>query len=388
MAHFTGMRVWRASFGLRLKFSHARAERERVETLLVAVSCSNGGVGFGQALPREYLTGETAATALEDIRSRWWPALTALRLEDDASFADAVEALAPLFTAADAERKNASYAAVDVAALSAFAAGAGVPCRGEIGSATVPVGNMPLVGVLSAASPAKAAWMARLLKGLGYARFKVKVGKDALADTARLAAVRRVVGADAWLAVDANGVWEYDEALERLRGLRRFAIALVEEPLAPAIAAETDFSALEKLSGFPLMVDESLCTIMDAESLLRRGTPSWWNLRLAKNGGFAGWRRFSRLAAQHGITVYGGILVGETAALAAAARAAWFSAGGPVCGEYGFPRIFLRGDPFRGGPGGFFGVMAPPRPEMTGLGLSLREKTLMKNAELLWREGE
>ncbi len=384
---FAGITVWKAAFDLRLSFSHNLATRDRAETLIVSIETSNGGVGHGQALPRTYLTGETLDSALADIRDRWWPALAELAIPPDADFAAAAEALRPVFEQADALRKNASYAAVDIAALDAFAAGRGIPAAFPPPPAADSAGGreLPLVGVITAAAPGRSAWIARLMRLFGYRRFKVKVGRDAGADERRLAAVRRAIGPDAWLAVDANAAWGWDEAAERMRGFARHGVALVEEPLAAEPAAKADFAALERLAGSPVMADESICTLADAGSLLARGTPSWWNLRLAKNGGFAGWTALSRLAAERGVMVYGGVLVGETSVLAAAARAAWFS-GGAVSGEYGCPRIFLKGDPFRGGPGGFAGRMTPPSAETPGLGVRLREDILRRRAELSWRD--
>ncbi len=387
---FTGIAVWKAAFDLRLDFSHNLASRNRVDTLLVAVRASHGGVGHGQALPRIYLTGESLESALADIRDSWWPALAETAIPADADFAEAVGALQPIFAQADARRKNASYAAVDIAALDAFSAGKGMragfaPDQSAASAAGGPI--VPLVGVISAGNPGRSAWLARTLRFLGYRRFKVKVGRDEEADERRLAAVRRAIGPKAWLAVDANAAWDWDEAVLRMRGLARHGVGLVEEPLRAAVAATADFSQLEKLAGVPIMADESICTLTDARDLLARGTPSWWNLRLGKNGGFAGWANFSRLAAGRGIRIYGGVLVGETALLAAAARAAW--AGGlAAMGEYGFPRLFLRGDPFRGGPGGFFGAMAPAQAGTRGLGVRLRDTSLREVAEPLWQAGK
>ncbi|MCL2000470.1 MAG: hypothetical protein FWG74_03465 [Planctomycetes bacterium] len=382
--HFVGITVWKAAFNLRFVFSHNLAVRDQVETLLLSIKTSNGGIGYGQALPRAYLTGETLDSVLADIRGRWWPELAKLALPADADFATVVGALQPVFEQADALRKNASYAAVDIAALDAFTTGQGIPAAFPPPADPARRRDLPLVGVIPAGTPGRSAGIAGLLRLLGYRRFKVKIGRNAAMDERRLAAVRKAIGASNWLAVDANAAWEWDEAIERMRRLGRYDVALVEEPLAAASAA--DFIRLERCSGIPVLADESLCTLADARSLLSRGTPSWWNLRLSKNGGFAGWRNFSRLAAERGITIYGGVLVGETSILAAAARAAW-SSDAAVSGEYGFPRIFLQGDPFRGGPGGFTGRMAPPRPATPGLGVRLRESALPPSAELLWKEG-
>lgn len=379
---FTGITVWKAIFPLRVTFAHNLATRDQAETLLVRVTTEQGAVGFGQALPRAYLTGETMESAAEDIRRLWWPRVRGLELPVKQGVAGALAALAQVFAGADAARRNASYAALDVAAIDAFGNAAGVPVvLHDAGG----VSSLPLVGVVPAASPRKAYILARLLRWLGYRHFKVKVGKDAARDAVRIDVVRRAVGNACRIDADANAAWEWDEAVERMRELRGRGIAVVEEPLLAKAAETADFQALEAATGVEIMADESLCTLADAESLLERGSPSWWNVRLAKNGGFAGVSALGELAEKRALKVYGGILVGETGVLAAAGRAALFGIGAK-CGEYGFSRFFLRGDPFRGSPAGYRGILRAPDSGTRGLGIRLRDSGLGGDITLLWNE--
>lgn len=363
----TGFTVWRGFFPLRIRFSHHLAARDSVETLLVAAEGAPGAVGYGQALPRSYLTGETIDSCQADLLTRWLPEMRRLRFAPGAGPAF-LDALAELYCQADRERRLASYAAAELAAVDALARMAGLAGRSwwrETSSAP------PLVASIPATSPRKAAWMARVLTWLGYRRFKVKAGLDEAADTARLAAVRQAVGSGAWLAVDANAAWAPEQALRRIAAMKRFAVDLVEEPLRPD--ADAALGEIEKKAGVAVMADESLCSAADAEKLLNQGSPSWWNLRLAKNGGFSGVRAFAALARDNGIRLYGGVLVGEASCLAAAGRIAMGLAAFQ-CAEYGFPRLLLKGDPFRGGPGGFFGRAGPPAG--IGFGVRLLEKNL------------
>lgn len=361
---FVRITVNRVAFSFRLNFRHNLAERSDDVTLLVKIETDDGRVGYGQIIPRSYLTGEDLDGALADVRTRWWPALRELSFaagdvsenlpENFRKNGDGVEkAWFSLYEAADRERRTAGYAGVDVAARMALcpAVRAANP---ESGRVVELVASIPAVGCR------KAAWLARVLRWLGYRRFKVKVGADELADARRVGAVRRAAGSGAWLAADANAAWEWDEAVRRMRDLKkRFGVEVVEEPLTKGAAAGADFKVLEREAGVAAMADESLCTRADAEGLLARGSPSWWNIRLAKNGGFNGAKALARMAAEAGVRVYGGILVGETGALAAASRIIMYETGAE-CGEYGFSRVFLRGDPFRRSPAGYGGAYSRP----------------------------
>ncbi len=349
-SRLTEINVWRVTFPFRFTFSHHLASRDAAETLIVEIKTGGGGVGYGQALPRAYLTGETLDSAAEDIQNRWWPAFAAMRPGRKMPVTDLLEMFADPFLQADASRRNASYAAVDMAALAAWANEGGVvfPSWERC---------LPLVGVISAMGPRKAYWLAKMLYWCGYRIFKVKVDNDPATNRERLRAVRRAVGGSR-IILDANAAWRLDDIEKRLAELAEFRIYLLEEPLRAEDAGTADYPYLEKVGQTPIMADESLCTLADARRLLDRTGPSWWNVRLAKNGGFAGSAALGKLAA-NGIKAYGGILVGETGALAAAGRAGMYL-NGVEMGEYGFSRIFLKSDPFRGSPAGYRGYFMPP----------------------------
>ena len=231
--------------------------------------------------------------------------------------------------------------------------------------------RLPLVGVVSASKPGRARWVSGVMTRLGYRYFKVKVGKDEETDKKRLASVRHSIGPNSWLAVDANCAWGPEEAAARVKGLAEFGVRLVEQPLPPSdTTLENMLELTRQAGGIEFMADESLCTMKDAETALRDGLFSWWNLRFGKCGGFSGVRALGKLAAERGIAAYGGVLVGETSALAAAGR----SCAGLIpfrLMEYGFPRILLKSDPFRGGPGGYMGIAVRPN-ENAGFGLGVR----------------
>lgn len=67
----------------------------------------------------------------------------------------------------------------------------------------------------------------------GFSHLKLKVGRDLESDRRRCGIARSIIGADRFLMVDANQVWEVPQAIEWVRSLAPHGLAWVEEPTSP-----------------------------------------------------------------------------------------------------------------------------------------------------------
>jgi L-fuconate dehydratase len=67
----------------------------------------------------------------------------------------------------------------------------------------------------------------------GWEAFKIKVGRNLEEDIRRCGIVREVIGPQRRMMIDANQVWEVDEAIEWVRALAKFNPWWIEEPLSP-----------------------------------------------------------------------------------------------------------------------------------------------------------
>lgn len=67
----------------------------------------------------------------------------------------------------------------------------------------------------------------------GFSHIKMKVGRDLADDIRRLEIVRSIMGPDRYLMIDANQVWEVDQAIEWVGALKRFNPYFIEEPTSP-----------------------------------------------------------------------------------------------------------------------------------------------------------
>jgi L-fuconate dehydratase len=67
----------------------------------------------------------------------------------------------------------------------------------------------------------------------GFKLLKYKCGKSLEDDKRRLRKVRELVGPDYAIAVDANQVWDVDEAISWINELKEFKLSWIEEPTSP-----------------------------------------------------------------------------------------------------------------------------------------------------------
>ncbi len=71
------------------------------------------------------------------------------------------------------------------------------------------------------------------LKSRGWSHFKIKVGRDLEDDKRRCRVLRKHMGYDAHMMIDANQVWDVPEAIHWIRELTEFQPWFVEEPTCP-----------------------------------------------------------------------------------------------------------------------------------------------------------
>ena len=67
----------------------------------------------------------------------------------------------------------------------------------------------------------------------GFRWFKMKVGADLADDIHRATVVREEIGDECHLMMDANQVWDVDQAIEHMRQLAKFRPVWIEEPTSP-----------------------------------------------------------------------------------------------------------------------------------------------------------
>ncbi len=307
------------------EFAHALSEREYSDSILVEVVTNDGTSGYGEGLPREYVTGESVDSAIDHIVEVLWPCVGGLALPrtlDPRDGRAALRTLTEVFpnaatgTGGPVIAWNAARCAMELALIDACTRAHSM----SLGQLIPPVReSVVYCGVMPTGSVELAERHARFAKLMGASFVKVKVGADDVEhDRVRLETIRSVLGPGVSLTIDANAAYSVDRAIDALHEFEPLDISGVEQPVPRGEPDE--IAAVRRESRIPIIVDESLVTLEDAHRLVDAGACDVFSIRISKCGGIVPSMDIAEFGEAHGVAIKIGCHVGESALLSAAGR--------------------------------------------------------------------
>jgi muconate cycloisomerase len=325
---------------------HASHARTDTDNLVIRCVLDDGTEGFGEGVPRDYVTGETIDSALELLRR----GDVGSQLDDCANFPAALAMiervrLAPVPGDERGCQGNATRCALELALLDAY----GRRFREPLSRVTAlaapelyePRDWVRYSGAILSARKGFRLFLSTLRMRLyRFRQVKVKVGIEGYDDAARLRTIRRRLGPHVDLRVDANEAWSPEDVVARIQALEPSGITSVEQPVAHEHVDVLREARAQVRT--PIMLDESLCSLFDAERAIVNGLCDLFNIRLSKCGGFLPSLRLVQRARQAGLGCQLGCQVGETALLSAAGRHFASSVGGLRYLEGSYDRHLVR----------------------------------------------
>jgi L-alanine-DL-glutamate epimerase-like enolase superfamily enzyme len=310
---------------LKRAFTHASATRRESDNLLVCCELVDGTTGWGEGVPRSYVTGETPAGCIEQLAST---TLAEQLSADSNAWPEAITLCERFEPAAERDDPRGCYGnalrcAVELSIFDAYGRLFGEPLSAvsrHISQAAPVLAQRSMVqysAVIDAG--AESLWRKALIRrAYGFRDCKVKVGSQGDDDAARLRTIRRWVGPRMELRLDANEAWHAEELLAKMATLRPFNISCIEQPVPHAEVGS--LAELRKKLGVPVMLDESLTSVADAEAAIAGKTCDLFNIRLSKCGGYLASLKLAAIAHAAGFEYQLGCHPGETGVLSAAGR--------------------------------------------------------------------
>ncbi|MDA0832404.1 MAG: dipeptide epimerase [Planctomycetota bacterium] len=308
---------------LRMTIKHASHTRRENDAVVIACTMSDGTVGWGEGLPRPYVTGETIESVFEMLES---PNVIGHFLGQCCADLAAAVSLCRSVNLGLQGRGfgNSLRCALELSILDAVTRSMKVPISAvfdaipEIQSLRRMTKTVQYSLVFTDLPVRKLIFYSLWARLAGIRFVKLKVGVAGNNDLARLKTVRRAFGSNVDLRVDANEAWTPEELTQRLEDFRDVGISSVEQPVPHVRLAE--LAGLRGKAAVPIMLDESVCTRDDLDLAVREGYCDLINLRISKCGGLISTALLAAAAHDQRIGYQLGCQVGETGILSAAGR--------------------------------------------------------------------
>src|SRR5215212_6309032 len=380
MPTVTELRLFAVDLPFKAAFRHAAADRTTSESLFLRVGLDSGAEGWGESLPRAYVSGEAREGAFALLRDSILPALlgrTFSSLPDLVSFLEKCDGKAPADWVGPEVPQTSAWGSVDLALLDAFGRAFGEPVSlGGQPPAAGALRGARYSGVVSAGQGWPYAVSLLKMRAFRFRHVKLKVGEDGAVQAARTA--RRLLGRRVDLRVDANMAWDVDQALEVIQRLGAVGIRSCEQPIGAGDLA--GLARLVRESSAGIVVDEGLSDRESLQALITHQACTGANVRISKCGGLVGAYARCREALDAGLMLQVGCQVGESSLLSAA-HLALLSALAPLrpgvrYAEGCFGRHLLREDPASPLVQFGYGGRPPPRPPGAGLGVQIDQAML------------
>ncbi len=366
-------------------FKHAAAERTTSYSLMLKCILESGNIGFGECLPREYVTGENRDEAFELLQNQILPRLVGKdfgSVEHLKAFLNKCNGKAPEDWVSPAQPHTAAWAAVDLALLDAFGHEYNEPIRLANHRGLDP--NLRYSAVVSTERGFKAFKTFAKVRLYGFRQIKLKIEEDATEDTLRLD--RRIIGKKRDIRVDVNMAWDVPQAIKAMKMMSRYGIHSYEQPL-PANDVQ-GLAELVQQTGLDVMVDESLNDAESLDNLIAQRACTAVNIRISKCGGLiASFNRYKR-AVEAGLSVQVGCQVGESSLLSAAQLILIAAVKDVKYAEGCFGLHLLREDPVQPLMQFGYGGRPPAFPQGPGLGITVNESILNQWCAKKQRIGE
>lgn len=270
----TEIRLGRISVPLRVPFKTALRSVSSVEDVVVEIHTDTGAVGYGEAPPTGVITGDTTGAIIGAIQDHIAKTIIGRDVDD---FEDVIQSVQNCIV-----KNTSAKAAVDMALWDLYGQLYKIPVYKLLGGAKKHIITDITISVNSPEEMARDAMDA--IKR-GYDCLKVKVGADPTLDVARLAEIRKAVGNDVCIRIDANQAWQPKEAVRILNQMQEkgLAIEFVEQPVKAH-----DFEGLKYVterSYVPVLADESVFSPEDAVKIMQTRAADLVNIKLMKCGG-------------------------------------------------------------------------------------------------------
>lgn len=301
-------------------FGHGAAKRTTSDSFILKLESEEGLIGYGEGLPRSYVTGETLDTSCQFFKESLSPLIktSSFQFKSNNNLQEILENIHNCFF------KNINFQKEDNVSFNS------IKCATEMAlldlvlqkekkslNNLISPNNKVNYSCILPFFPLK--YLGLILRFLKFYKFKqIKVKTNAQDDEQRLKKIRNILGNEVEIRIDGNSIYDRDSFTKNLPIFKKYNVSWIEQPFHKNKHDEivSHFSQRE----IPFMADESLCTLKDGEHIINNKTFDLFNLRISKNGGLKDSLALFEMAKKAGLGYQVGAQVGETALLSCLGR--------------------------------------------------------------------
>ncbi len=279
----TRIEIYKLSIPLKKPFIISLGTTTTVKNIIVVIRTNKGLTGFGECSPYMPVNGESQDTCfiVGQYLATALKGKNALDIENASLLMDKV-----------IYNNTSIKSAFDIAFHDIASQNMNVPLYKFLGGKKNE--SIETDYTISIGDPKLMATDALSIIHEGFQVIKVKLGEDADRDIARIKSIRKAIGKEIPLRLDANQGWKTDDAIKVLKALKDQNIQYCEEPIA-----RWDIMGLKKVrkkSPIPIMADESCFDEHDAKKLIQLKACDMFNVKLGKSSGLYKAKKIIKLA--------------------------------------------------------------------------------------------
>ena len=310
MVEIKNIETFRVAIPLTKPFKTALRTVTIAESVFVKITCEDEIVGWGEAPPTLVITGDSISSIEASIHHVFKPFLMNKSLLQMETLLQGMQSIL-------VGNVNAK-AAVDMALYDCFAQLCKIPLYQLLGGNS---NEIETDFTVSVNDPQEMGEDASTYVKNGFNVLKIKVGKDEIqTDINRIKEIRRRIGKDIKIRLDANQGWRPKEAISAIRKMEDLGldIELVEQPVHA-----TDIQGLKQVTDSVdtfIMADESVFTPKQAYEVIKTRSADLINIKLMKSGGIYQAQIINQLAEISGMECMVGSMIETKLGISAAAH--------------------------------------------------------------------
>jgi o-succinylbenzoate synthase len=302
MAEIKEVEVYIAEITYEEPFRISLGTTEGNEEVIIRLVDSEGFEGWGEGSPSLQILGETAGTMLS-VSDVIGPRLIGMDPEMLQTNLNEVSMAI--------KGNSAIKAAYDIALHDLYGRRVGISLYKLLGGFREKVECDYTIGIVKKEAAVEKA--VRLLER-GFHRIKLKVGDEE--DVERVREVRKAVGKDIKIFIDANQAWSPYKAIKAIKDMEAYEVELVEQPVKARDIEGLSF--VRRKVDTPIMVDESVYDAVDAIKVVKAEAADYINIKLMKCGGIREGMKIAHISEASGIRNIVGCMLEGGISIAAA----------------------------------------------------------------------